>query len=84
MIFSERTNFYPNLFGKCVIFLYNIYVTIKQVISIMAVKTIYLKIRLDVNTEHDGEELENDILENLILTSNDDYPMDITICDINH
>ena len=45
----------------------------------MAVKTIYLTIRLDVNTE-----LENDILENLILTSNDDYPMDITICDINH
>ena len=50
----------------------------------MAVKTIYLTIRLDVNTEHDGEELENDILENLILTSNDNYPMDITICDINH
>ena len=49
----------------------------------MTVKTIYLKIRLDVNTEHDGEELENDILENLVLTSNDDYPMDVTICDIN-
>ena len=77
-------NFYPNLFGKCVIFLYNIYVTIKQVINIMAVKTLYLTIRLDVNTERDGEELENDILENLVLTSNDDYPMDITICDINH
>ena len=76
-------NFYPNLFGKCVIFLYNIYVTIKQVINIMAVKTIYLTIRLDVNTELDGEELENDILENLVLTSNYDYPMDVTICDIN-
>lgn len=49
----------------------------------MAVKTIYLTIRLDVNTELDGEELENDILENLVLTGNDDYPMDITICDIN-
>ena len=49
----------------------------------MAVKTIYLTIRLYVNTELDGEELENDILENLVLTSNDDYPMDVTICDIN-
>lgn len=49
----------------------------------MAVKTIYLTIRLDVNTELDGEELENDVLENLILTSNYDYPMDVTICDIN-
>lgn len=50
----------------------------------MGVKTIYLTIRLDVNTELNGVELENDILENLVLTGNYDYPMDITICDINH
>ena len=27
MIFTERTKKYPKLFGKCVIFLYNIYVS---------------------------------------------------------
>lgn len=46
-------------------------------------KTIYATIRIDIDTELEGQELE-DYVENIVLTAEDkEYPMDIEICGIN-